>query len=135
MGVHSISSISPLSPRSVNFCPEAQCPYVHILPKHNGQQPSVYTQVNSQSKLLFSVFRRCFHVVLNRLRLEARSNMVSLFLYLDNCQLPPTMDVRVCAMFWPTCTAALALCPTAKPPENGDGCHFPLPSAGLETSP
>lgn len=66
MEVHSISSSTALlSLSSANFCPEAQCSHVQILPKHSGWQPSVYTQDNSQPKFLFSGFRRCFHVVLN----------------------------------------------------------------------
>ena len=135
MEVPSISSSTALlSLSSANFCPEAQCSRVQIPPKHTGRQTSVYTQDNSQSKFLSSVFRRCFPVLLNRLRLGARSNMVSLLLCLDDCWLPPTMDVGVCAVFWPKCAAALAPCRTAKPAEDGDGCHSPLPSASLETS-
>lgn len=35
--------------------------------------------------------------------------------------------------FWPKCVTALLLCPTAKPAEDGNVCHSPLPSASLET--
>lgn len=94
MEIHSISSSTALlSLRSASFCPEAQRSHVQILPKHAGWQLCVYTQDNSQSKFLFSGFRSCFHVVLNRLCLGARSNMVSLLLCLDDCWLPPTADV------------------------------------------
>lgn len=117
-----------------NFCPEAEPSHVQILPKHSGWQPSVYTEDNPQPKFFFPVFRRCFHVVLNRLCLGARSNRVSLVLCLEECWLPPTVDVGVWAVFWPECAPALAPCPAAKPVEDGDGCHSPLPSASLETS-
>lgn len=47
--------------------------------------------------------------------------------------LPPTVDVGVWAVFWPERAPALAPCPAAKPVEDGDVCHSPLPSASLET--
>lgn len=133
MEVDFFSSAALRSLSSPNFCPEAQCSHVQMLPKHAGWQPSVYTQDNPRPKFFFPVFRRCFHVVLNRLCLGARSNRVSLVLCLEGCWWPPTVDMRVWAMSWPECAAALAPCPAAKPAEDGDGCHSPLPSASLET--
>lgn len=118
---------------SPNFLPEAQHSHIQILPKHAGWEPFVYTQDKPQPKFSFPVFRRYFHVVLNRVCLGARSNRVSLVLCLEGCWLPPTVDVGVCAVLWPECAPALAPFPAAKPVEDGDVCHSPLPSASLET--
>lgn len=82
----------------------------------------------------FPLFRRCFHVILNRLCLEARSNMGLLLLCLGDLWLLPTMDVGFGAMFWPKRAAALAPHSRTKPAVDGDGYHSPLPSPSLEIS-